>query len=203
MARAHLDDRVGQARRADHLLHDNAAALGQLILGRSGADVDGLRREGLKFVERLGPVVECGRQSEAVFDERLLARAVAAIHGANLRHGDMAFVDDEQKVLRKIVQQTKWALTRAPSVQVTRIVFDARAVAQLLNHLQIVRDALLEPLGLEGFAHLLQLLHAFAQVEANLPERRVDALLGGDEEVGGIDLKRVLFVILAPVDRVK
>ena len=115
----------------------------------------------------------------------------------------MAFVDDEQKVLRKIVQQTKWALTRAASVQVTRIVFDARAVAQLLNHLQIVRDALLETLGLEGFTHLLQLLHAFAQVEANLPERRVDALLGGDKEVGGIDLKRVLFVILAPVDRVK
>src|SRR3990167_7464387 len=49
-----------------------------------------------------------GRQAKPVLDQHLFARAVALVHAADLRHGNVRFVDDGQKILRKIIHQGEW-----------------------------------------------------------------------------------------------
>jgi len=53
----------------------------------------------------------CGRlssalgQPEAVVDERLLARAVALVHAAELRHGLVRLVEEDEEVVGEVVEQ--------------------------------------------------------------------------------------------------
>ena len=70
--RTDLDFRVDQAGGPHHLLHDLTGM--RLLVGtRRGGHEDRLGGDGLEFVESQGPVVERGRQPEAVLDQRLLA----------------------------------------------------------------------------------------------------------------------------------
>ncbi len=55
-----------------------------------------------ELVEIERPVVQRGRQAEAVFDQGFLARTVAAVHAADLRHGHMALIDHQKKIVGKI-----------------------------------------------------------------------------------------------------
>jgi hypothetical protein len=57
---------------------------------------DGLRAHGVPFLEAQRPVVDAGRQAEAVFGQRRLAVEVAAEHAADLRDGDVALVDEDE-----------------------------------------------------------------------------------------------------------
>ena len=76
--RPHLDRRIDQAGRADHLLGEHAAGLVHLPGARRRRDADGLRPHRVPFLEAQRPVVHAGRQAEAVFGERRLAPEVAA-----------------------------------------------------------------------------------------------------------------------------
>jgi hypothetical protein len=58
------------------------------------------------------PVVQRRRQAEAVFDQVLLARAVALVHAADLRNGDVRLVDEHQRVGRQVVDQGRRRLAR-------------------------------------------------------------------------------------------
>ena len=69
-------------------------------------------------------------------------------------------------------------------------------MAQLAYHLQVEGHPLVEALRLEGLANLLQVIHLRAQVHVDLADGLVDALLRGDEQVGGIDVQLVLLVVL-------
>ena len=64
-----------------------------------------------------------------MLDQRLLAVAVAVVHRLELRERDVRFVDDQQVILGKIVDQRPGFLTRLSAVQVARIILDARADA--------------------------------------------------------------------------
>src|SRR3546814_15248182 len=63
----------------------------------SDLDIDRLRAHLLPFLELQRPVVDAGRQAEAVLGERRLARVVAAEHAVELADGDVALVDDEER----------------------------------------------------------------------------------------------------------
>src|SRR5690606_32532319 len=91
--RADLGDRIDQAGRADHLLDEDAAGAFQLPFARRRGHEDGLRPQAVPFAEAQRPVVDAGGQAEAVFGQRRLAPEVTAEHAADLRHGDVAFVD--------------------------------------------------------------------------------------------------------------
>ena len=58
-----------------------------------------LRRDRQELLEGLRAVVQRARQPEAVVDERLLARAVALVHAADLRHRLVGLVDEADEVL--------------------------------------------------------------------------------------------------------
>ena len=78
----------------------------------------------------------------------------------------MAFVEHHQRIRRQVVEQRRRRLAGPASRQIPRIVFDALAVADLLNHLQIKLRALLDALCLDQLADLLKMLDARLQLHA-------------------------------------
>ena len=176
-----LDGRVQQAGGPDDLLDHEAFGLLQLVVGGRGAHVYGLTGDGLKLVEGERTVVRRRGQAESVFHERRLAGMVAAEHRADLRQGDMALVDEADKVVREIVDQGERALARLAAVEIAGIILHARAVAHLLDHLDIVLHPLLEALRLEGFADALEILDLGDKVVLDLENSLGALLLGGDE----------------------
>ena len=148
--RPDLDRRIDQAGRPDDLLDDDAAAPCDSSYGPGRRrDEDDLADALLPLLEVQRPVVERRRQAEAVRDQHFLARAVAVVHAADLRHGLVALVDDDQRVVRQVVEQRRRRLARRAAGQVPRVVLDAVAVADLLDHLEIEHRPLVQPLRLE------------------------------------------------------
>ena len=102
-----LDDdlRVDQPGRPDHLLDELALGPAELVRARRRRQVDRLPDAVHELLELQRPVVHRRRQPEPVLDQRALAGHVALVHAAGLRHGDVRLVDDEQEVLREVVEQ--------------------------------------------------------------------------------------------------
>ena len=150
--RAHLDRRVDEAGGADDLLDEDAAGAVHLPGAGRGGDVHRLRPHRLPFLEAQRAVVEAGRQAEAVFGERRLAAEVAAVHAADLRHGDVGLVGEDQRVVGQVLEQRRRRLARLAAGEVARIVLDAGAGAGGLQHLQVEQGALLQPLRLQQAA---------------------------------------------------
>src|SRR3546814_3472317 len=69
------------------------------------------------LVELQRPVVDAGRQAEAVLGQRRLARIVAFEHAADLRHGDVTLVDDEDRVLGQVLEKRRRRLARLAAGQ--------------------------------------------------------------------------------------
>ena len=117
-----------------------------------GRDEDRLRPHRVPLLELERPVVGARGQAEAELGQRRLALEVALEHAADLRHRDVALVDEQQRVLRDVLEQRRRRLARRPAGQVARIVLDARAGARGQDHLEVGRGALLDPLGLQQLA---------------------------------------------------
>ena len=183
---AHEDLRVEQAGRPDDLLGDLARVLA-LVVARRGRDIDGLMHPLLEFLEFQRTVIVRARQAEAVLDERILARTVAAVHGAHLRQRDVALVDKEQKILREIVQQRHRCAAGGAAADDARVVLDAGAVAKLLHHLNIIIRALADALRLEELALLLKRFHARIALGADLADGALHLFMRRDIVRRGID----------------
>ena len=69
----------------------------------------------------------------------------------------MAFVDDDEGVLRQVVEQRRRRLARRAPGQVPGVVLDAVAVSDLLDHLEIEHRPLVQAVGLEDLALGLEL----------------------------------------------
>src|SRR5262245_11079293 len=96
----------GTARRSD------AAGPPQTICSSVAARVGAAMHVTLELLEFQRSGVESARKTEAVLDERLLSCAVAPIHRAELRHGLVRLVEDEQEVLREVVDERRRRLAR-------------------------------------------------------------------------------------------
>ena len=133
-----------------------------------------LRGDRHELVERLRAVVHRAGQPEAVVDERLLARAVALEHAADLRHGLVRLVDEAEEVVGEVVDQAVRALARAAAVEDPRVVLDAVAEAHLPQHLHVVLRALAQAVGLEQLALGLELGAALVELAPDLLDRGLD-----------------------------
>ena len=88
-----------------------------------------------------------------MFHQGDLAGAVSLVHAADLRDGDVAFVDDGEEVLAaEVVEQGVGGLAGLAGVKVHGVVLDAGAKAHGLEHLEVVAGALLQTLGLQQLA---------------------------------------------------
>ena len=92
--RAHIDLRIDQSCRSNNLF-DHTVTQAKLIIARSGGKVDRLADALKEFRPFERSVVHRRRQTEAMFDQRAFATGIAFVHGADLRHGNMRFVNDE------------------------------------------------------------------------------------------------------------
>ena len=149
--RPHLHLGVDQAGGTHHLL-DHLAGVGGLIVGRRGRDKDALAHLRLEFLEGERPVVQRRGQPEAILHQRVLAGAVATVHAAQLADGDVALVDEHQRIGRQVIDERGRRLAGPRARQVPRVVLDALAEAQLLQHLQIEERTLLQALRLDQLA---------------------------------------------------
>src|SRR3954451_9759568 len=148
--------------------------MGQLELARSCRDEDELTCVGEELVERLRAIVHRARQAEAVLDERLLARAVAFEHAADLRNRLVRLVDEDDEIVGEEVEQAVGPRTRRAAVEDARVVLDAVAEAELAQHLHVELGALAESMGLEQLALVLELLAARFELVADLLECSLD-----------------------------
>src|SRR5690606_41170922 len=126
--------------------------LPRLVVGGRRRNEDALAHLALELLELQRPVVQRRRQPEPVLDERLLARAVAAVHTAQLSDRDVALVDEHQRVGRQVVDERRRRIAWSRARKVARVVLDALAEAQFLQHLHVEARALLEPLRLYQLA---------------------------------------------------
>ncbi len=90
--------------RADDLFDDPPRLLA-LVVAWGRRDVQQLVGLLPELLEGERAVVVGRRQSKAVLDERILAGLVAGVLPANLRKGDVGFVDDGQEVLGEVIEQ--------------------------------------------------------------------------------------------------
>ena len=79
----------------------------------------------------------------------------------------MTFVNKAKEITRKIIDQSIRRLTWSASIQVSRIIFNARAKAHRLNHFQIVGSAHLQALRFKQLSFFIELLQAFLQFFLN------------------------------------
>ena len=190
----HLDRRVDQAGRADHLLDEDAARFFHFPRPGRGGHGHRLRPHRVPFLEAQRPVVHAGGQAEAVFGERRLAAEVAAEHAAELRDGDVAFVGEHQRVVGHVFEQCRRRLARLAAGEIARIVLDSRAGAGGFHHFQIEDRALLEALRFQQAAGGVELVEALAQFMLDALDRLNERRARRDVVRIGVDLHEVELV---------
>ena len=192
--RADLDRRIDQPGRADHLLDEHAAGLVDLPGAGRRRHRDGLRPHRVPFLEAQRPVVHAGGQAEAVFGERRLAAEVAAIHAAELRDGDVALVDEHQRVVGHVFEQRRRRLARLAAGEIARIVLDAGAAAGRLHHFEVEDGALLQPLRFQQAAGGVELVEPPAQLVLDAGDRLDQRRARRDVVRVGVDLDELELV---------
>ena len=77
-----------------------------------------------------------------------------------LRHGNMTFIDEQQKIIRKVIEQSRWRLTGSSPCEMTRIIFDSVTIAKLLNHFEIKIGSFFDALGFDEFLRITEMVDA-------------------------------------------
>ena len=146
--RTDRDFRVQKPCRADDLLRTQEFMF-RLISRRRRRHEHHLVDMCLKLLKIQRTVIKCGRQTEAIIHQCLFSRSVAKIHAADLRKRNMGLVHDDQKIIRKIVEQrTRW-LPRCGTHEMAGIVLDPGAESSLPHHLHVKVCPLSDPLCLQ------------------------------------------------------
>ena len=181
LALGRLDDHLGidEARRAHDLLDDLRRHL-ELVASGSRREEHDLVQPLHHLLEPERPVVACARQAEAVVDEGVLAAPVAFVLRVQLGHRHVALVDDEEEVLREVVDQGVRRLAVVPAVDVHRVVLDAVAVPDLLDHLEVVLGAHPQALRLEQLAVGFEPRESLLQLGLDADHGLAHDLVAGD-----------------------
>ena len=146
-----------------------------------------MRRQGLKLFKLERTVIERRRQAETVLHQRLFARPVPAVHTADLRDRDVGLIDDQQTIGRQVVKQRRRRFARPAARQIARVVFNPRAVAQLVHHFEVELRTLAQTLLFQQLVVLQQSLTPLRQFNFNLFHRLDDTLARGDVVGFGIN----------------
>ena len=194
-----------------HSLSGNLSQMAQLALTGGCADVHHLRHQFLELVDAQRAVVVGRGQSEAVVDEVLLAREVTAVHACHLRQGDVRLVHDDEVPLlpsvvllrahREEVEQAVRALAALPAVEMHRVVLDALARADLVEHLEVESGALFLPVRFQFHLLGVEPLQPVIELRLDILERLVEALFTGHVELARVNPSLLEVVERLPRDR--
>ncbi|MBA7674690.1 hypothetical protein ES703_82911 [subsurface metagenome] len=104
LSRLDFNSRLEQPGRTDKLLHHLLVML-FFVGSRCCRGVDSLFDPRLELVKTERAIIQRRRQAEAVVHQGLLAGAVTVEHAIKLGDGHVRFVDDQQEIIREVVQQ--------------------------------------------------------------------------------------------------
>ena len=133
-----------------------------------------------ELVEPQGPVVERGREPEAVLDERLLAGPVTLVLSVQLRDGHVRLVEHAEEVVGEVVEQGVRHLAGFPTVEEPRVVLDPGAGADLAEHLEVVGRPHPQPLRFQQFALRLEPRQSVRELGFDALDRPLHVVLVGD-----------------------
>ena len=105
---------IQESRRTDHLLSPQQFML-LFIFTRSRGDEHDLVDLAFKFLKTKRPVVLSRRETEPIIHQRCFSRLIPMIHRSDLRNRLMGLIDDHQKIIREIVDQSLRRLSRCKS----------------------------------------------------------------------------------------
>ncbi len=136
-------------------------------------------------------------------DQGALARHVTLVHRADLGHGDVRLVDDQQEVLGEVVQQAVGCRPLPATVDVPGIVLDPRARPDLAHHLDVVCGAHPQPLGLEVLAGPVEGRELIGELGLDAGDRTLHPLRPRDVVRRGEDVHLLLLPHHLPRQRVQ
>ncbi len=139
LGRLNGDNRIKQPCGADNLLH-NLRGTAFFKIARRCRGENHLIDFFIKFIKLKRPVIKGRRQPETVFNKACLSAVIAAVHSPYLRKHNMAFIAEQQKIIRKIIQQCKRRIAR---------LLNTLTEACFLKHFNIIHCALLDSLRLK------------------------------------------------------
>ena len=99
----------------------------------------------------------------------------------------MAFIHHKQKIVGEIVDKAERTFALLATVEIARIVLNAAAIAQLLNHLKVIVDTFFQTFGLQGFVDGIEVVALGEHVVLNLVEGIGHIFLGGEKVAGRVD----------------
>ena len=158
-------------RGADDLLHRGVAVLAFVGAGRCAGE-EHLADALPEFRELQRPVVQRARQAKAIIHQCLLAAAVASVHTADLRQRHVALIDDEQVIIREVIEERPGRGAGRTAIHMARIILDAGGEADLADHLQVVARALLEALRFDEQVLRAQVSEVHIQLRFRWPAGR-------------------------------
>ena len=74
---------------------------------------------------------------------------IALVHGTNLRDRHVRLINNQQEIIREIIQQTVRGTAGGTTINMARVVLNAIAEAHLLHHFQVVGGAHAQTLRLQ------------------------------------------------------
>ena len=181
--RADRDLRIQKSCRADDLFRPKQFVI-SLIIRWSCRYKHHLIDLALELPEIQGPVVQGGRQTEPIFHQCGLAGSVARIHPPHLRQRNMRLVDNDEKIIRKVINQSVRRFPRFASCQMSGIILNPGAEAGLPHHLHIKICPLGDTLGLQQLILAFKISHLLFHLLQDLFGRLLHPLLG-NHVVGG------------------
>ena len=114
----------------------------------------------------------------------------------------MALIDDEEHIFREIIQETIRRCTGFTTIEVTAVVLHAGAVAEFVQHLQIVFDAFLYAFGIQFFTDGGEVLYLLGEVGFDLLFCISDAFWRSEEDGRRREVIVVKFLKHLSADRV-
>ena len=119
-----------------------------------------------------------------MFGKGEFAAVVAFVHAADLRDRDVAFVGEDDRVIRDEFKQRGRGFAGLAPGEVARVVFDAVAVSGGLEHFEVEVGALLKALGFQQLAFVHQLAQAVLQFLFDADDGLAHGRFGGHVEIG-------------------
>ncbi len=186
LGRLQDDLRIEQAGRTDDLL-DHPVGTGHLVWPRCRREIHRLADACAELLPTQRPVVHGAGQPEAVLDQVAFAGHVAFEHPADLWDRDVRLVDDQQEVVREVVEQRVRRRAGGTPVNMPGVVLDTRTETDLAHHFDVIGGAHPQPLGLQQLSLALHLGEPLGQLRLNARDRPLHPFRAGDVVGGGED----------------
>ena len=129
--RTHRHLRIQKTGRPDDLFRSQQLML-RLIVSRCCRHEQHLIDLTLKFFKIQWTVILGRRQTESIVHQRVFPALVSKIHSADLWNGLVGLINDDQRIIGKIIHQRVRRLSRLQACQMSGIILNSRTESRLL-----------------------------------------------------------------------